>query len=129
MTQRGTNFDLELKLEQNVPLQFLKFYVCGCFACMYVHHVCAVPMEAKRGHLIHWNWRYTWFEAPCNVLGTEPWSSGRVSSALVCCAISSLAVAMVCYVLETLPLNRKEWKRVCSENSGWCMYHLLLSDQ
>lgn len=27
----------------------LKFYVCGYFTCMYVHHVCAVPAEARRG--------------------------------------------------------------------------------
>lgn len=27
--------------------------------CMYVYHVYAVPVEAKRGHQTTWNWSYS----------------------------------------------------------------------
>lgn len=36
-------------------LLFFFFYVCGCFACIQVHHIHAKPMEAGRGSLIPWN--------------------------------------------------------------------------
>lgn len=29
--------------------------------CQYVCHVCAVPMEVRRGHCITWNWSYRQF--------------------------------------------------------------------
>lgn len=49
---------LELILESILDL-FL-FYVCACFAYMYVCqlHVCLVSFEFRRIHCIPWNWNY-----------------------------------------------------------------------
>ena len=32
-------------------------HVCMC-TCMYVHSVCAVPVEARKGFQIPWDWSY-----------------------------------------------------------------------
>lgn len=49
-------YDWNYDETQHFPILFyfviffkVYFYVCGYFTCMYVHHVCAVPAEARRG--------------------------------------------------------------------------------
>lgn len=46
------------------------FYMCSGVlpACMSMHHMHAVPIEARRGHRIAWNWSCRWF------LGHVGWS-------------------------------------------------------
>lgn len=45
-----------------------------CVPCL-----CLVPVEARRGCQIHWNWSYRSLWAILYVLGTEPKSSGKAS--------------------------------------------------
>lgn len=33
------------------------FYVCVLSTCISVHHICIVPMEARKRHLIPWELR------------------------------------------------------------------------
>ena len=43
-----------------------------------VHHVCAVPVETRRGRQVSWDWSYRWLRVW--VLGIEPRSSTRAAS-------------------------------------------------
>lgn len=51
-------------------------------ACVSVHQVQAVPVEAKEGQ-VPWNWSYRMLGATRWVRGIEPESSGRAASALL----------------------------------------------
>lgn len=50
---------------------FFHFILCVgiLHACMSVHHMCAVPVEGRRGHRISWNCSYKW-------LWTAMWELG-----------------------------------------------------
>jgi hypothetical protein len=39
---------------------FIGVYVCMCVACLHIcaPYACLVPREARRGHLILWDWSY-----------------------------------------------------------------------
>lgn len=43
-----------------------------------VHHVCAVPVETRRGRQVSWDWSYRWLRVW--VLGIEPRSSAKTSA-------------------------------------------------
>jgi hypothetical protein len=47
---------------------------------MFVHHMCAVPTEARRGHQLPWSKNQ--LHNTKQVLGIEPGSSGRAASTL-----------------------------------------------
>ena len=47
----------------------------------FVHYMCSMPDEARRGLCILWNWSYRQLLAAMWVLGIEPGSSGRAASA------------------------------------------------
>lgn len=53
--------------------------------CMCVY---LVPVEARRGPQIPWNWSYSQLGATMWVLGTQPWSNARAVRALDCGTIS-----------------------------------------
>lgn len=60
-----------------------KNYVYVCLpVCISVYHLCALFMEARRGHRVFWNWSYRPLLDAMWVLGVEPGSSGGVASAL-----------------------------------------------
>lgn len=50
------------------------------FVLMYVYvlFVCLMPVEARRGYQIPWNWRYTWLLAALWMLGIELRSPRKV---------------------------------------------------
>ena len=51
-TSNSVSFSMGSRFILKTFLIFI-FYVYGCFACMYfVHRMCAVPKEAKKGHWI-----------------------------------------------------------------------------
>lgn len=50
-------------------------YVCAPQTCL-------VPVEARRGHQVFWNWVCNWLWTTMLVLGTKPRSSARVASVL-----------------------------------------------
>lgn len=64
------------ELRWQIPF-YLRFYLCACFACTYIHAPCEcpVPMEIRRGHQITWNWSY-------KKLGFGPKSFGKAASIL-----------------------------------------------
>ena len=64
---------------------FLLLYVL-CFASVYVCSPQAC-LEGGRGPQIPWNWSYTWLWAAMWVLGTEPRSFAKATSALSCCLL------------------------------------------
>jgi hypothetical protein len=47
-----------LKVASYLILKFYLFFVYGCFACMFACIPCAVPVEARKGSQIPWNWNY-----------------------------------------------------------------------
>lgn len=48
---------LTYKSNPQILLNLFLFFVHKCFACsMYVHHLCSVPIRARREWLIPWNW-------------------------------------------------------------------------
>lgn len=63
---------------------FLKVYFSKhrCFACMFVHHVNAVPLGARRGRLIPCDWGYKWLWVDTWMVGIQPRSSGRETGIL-----------------------------------------------
>lgn len=62
------------------PTPKMYLFLCSCYACTYM---------SVWGCQIFWNWRYRQLWAAMKVLGLEPWSSGRIASALNPKAISS----------------------------------------
>lgn len=46
--------------------------MCECFARMFVCHVHAVPVEARRGHQTYWDWSSRALRATMCVLEIEP---------------------------------------------------------
>jgi hypothetical protein len=64
-----------------VYIYFTYMYVCALCACL-------VPLKARKGHWISWNWSYRWLRAAMWVLGIELWSPEWVASALNPWAIS-----------------------------------------
>lgn len=76
-------------LSLGVVLYMLKFYLYVCLpTCVSVYHMCVVPMEARKGHLIFWNWSYQSCELPRRCQH-QAWSSARaVKSFLICWIIS-----------------------------------------
>lgn len=60
----------------------LYFYMGIWSACVSVHHVHVVSMEARRSIVSFWNWSYRQLSATTWVLGLEPRSSGSKVSAL-----------------------------------------------
>lgn len=59
---------------------YLLLYVCGYFACMWGCALCAMPVEAWRGHLTPWIWSSRCLLATLWVLAIEPRTSGRAAS-------------------------------------------------
>lgn len=47
-----------------------------------MHHICAVPLEARTGHLIPWIWNYRCLSAAMWMLDTKPGSSARTDNTL-----------------------------------------------
>lgn len=60
------------------------FFMCGCFAWMYMwpSHAYLAPMKVRRKHCILWSWNYGWLWATMCALGTKPWSSAKPQSNL-----------------------------------------------
>ena len=58
----------------NFLFYFIVFCVCGCFTYM---HVCAEPMEDRRGCQIPLKWEVQIVWPVMWVLGIKPWSYGR----------------------------------------------------
>lgn len=63
---------------------------------MYVHHEHALHMKAGRLCWISWTWSYRWLSAAMWVLEMEPWSSGKVASALS----HQVIAPALCQILE-----------------------------
>ena len=70
----------------------------GCFVCMCVCVLCPclVPLKVRRGCQIPWNWSYRQLWAASWVLGSEPRSSARAASALLCWAIYPATFSLFC---------------------------------
>lgn len=61
---------------------FITICMLKCLpACMLLHPMCLVPTEARRRHLMPYNWGYRWLWASTWVLRMEPGSSARAASA------------------------------------------------
>ena len=88
-------------------------YVCLCDPLM-----CLVPVEAKRRHLISWNWNYRQLWVTMWLLGIELRTSGRAVSALNCWAIS-LAPALIS--LWLLGFERRTFGRAVSALNRWAI--------
>jgi hypothetical protein len=59
---------------------FLKLFMCVDVSMyMTMYHMCAVPVEARRGHPIPWKWSSKHLWATMWVLGTEPQSSAKAA--------------------------------------------------
>lgn len=58
------------------------------------HYVHPVPMEARRGHWVTWNWSLERAVGPGNL---EPGSSGRSANALMLSHFSSPVAFVVCF--------------------------------
>lgn len=73
-----------------VTFFLLLFTIYGCFNCTSVYQVCVclVPMEARRGYWIPWDWNYRWLWAVMWVLGVGFGSFTKATSALNCWTIS-----------------------------------------
>lgn len=93
----------------------------------YIPHVCLVPLEARKGHQIPWNWTDQWLWATMGMLRIEPRSS-LWTSVLNCWTISSAPAFSVFFCLFVvlfirlfeqaltveLRLNWDLWKRFSS---------------
>lgn len=49
---------------------------------VYVPYTCLLPVEARKGHNMPWDWDYRWLLATTWVLGIKPMSSTRTAIAL-----------------------------------------------
>lgn len=63
----------------------INIIICGYFFCTHVcvPHASLVHTEAGKGLCIPWNWRYRWWWATTQVLGSEFLSSGEIKSNLL----------------------------------------------
>jgi hypothetical protein len=75
------------KTEGKINDFFLIFLCAWCFAFMGVFVIQVVPMEPRRENWIPWNWSYWRLLAIMWVLGTQPESSARATTALSCWVI------------------------------------------
>jgi hypothetical protein len=81
---------IKLRRQAATHCAFLKYGAfCSLFYCflflnthVYVRGRIKVPAEARRGRWIFWNWSYRLLWATLCMLGIEPGSSGRATSAL-----------------------------------------------
>ena len=71
----------KVSFKRYIYLYFMYMFMC-LPACMFMHHVCTVPKEARKGCWIPWNWNYSYLWAAMWVLGIEPGPSGRPASSL-----------------------------------------------
>ena len=71
------------------------------FMCVCASYVCLMPVEARGGHQIWWNWNWqVW--AAIHVLRCEPGSSARAASALTHWAVSTALTPVVFPLLRLL---------------------------
>lgn len=69
---------LKLKLNKNLCYHSLNIFklIFMCIGvlsvCMSLHHICAVPMKAKRGLQLTWAWNYWGWEKPCGCVEVNP---------------------------------------------------------
>ena len=92
------------------------FILCGdtLLVCMSVHHIHAVPAEARRGCQILWSWSYRSLWAAMWVLGIQPRLSPRAT------------------LRPSVSPSPSEYSTFCAalhQSRGFCLFHVVFPRQ